>query len=70
MFREADDMVKLSILVYTLIELREAARNGKLERPSLQILNVLLTMDKALSIIATEANLLKEILSEGDHSSE
>jgi hypothetical protein len=60
-------MVKLSILVYTLIELREAARNGKLEGPSLQILNVPLPMDKALSIIATEADLLKEILSEGDH---
>ena len=62
-------MVKLSVLIYTLIELREVARSGKLdEHPkSLEILDLPLPMDKALSIIATEAELLKELLSDGAH---
>eukprot|EP00956_Cyclotella_meneghiniana_P036305 scaffold123826_cov79-Cyclotella_meneghiniana.AAC.1 len=69
LFQEADDMVKLSVLIYTLIELREVARSGKLDEnsKSMQILDVPLPMDKALSIIATEAELLKEVLSDGAH---
>ncbi|KAL3795355.1 hypothetical protein HJC23_009528 [Cyclotella cryptica] len=69
LFEEADDMVKLSTLIYSLIELREVARSGKLDgHPrSLQILDLPLAMDNALSIIATEAELLKEILSDGAH---
>lgn len=69
LYREADDMVKLSILIYTLIELRDVARSGKLDGhpASLKILDMPLPMDKALSIIATEAELLKEVLSDGAH---
>lgn len=69
LYEEADDMVKLSTLIYTLIELREVARSGKLDGhpKSLQILDLPLAMDNALSIIATEAELLKEILSDGTH---
>ncbi|KAL3790271.1 hypothetical protein ACHAWO_001346 [Cyclotella atomus] len=62
-------MVKLSVLIYTLIELREIARSGKLDGhdASLKILDLPLPMDKALSIIATEADMLKELLSDGAH---
>jgi hypothetical protein len=69
LFQEADDMVKLSVLIYTLIELREIARSGKLDGhdASLKILDLPLPMDKALSIIATEADMLKELLSDGAH---
>lgn len=81
LFREADDMVKLSVLVYTLVELREAARGGKLpphgdnnnddERncnsSSMRILDLPLPMDEALSILASEAESLKELLSDGAH---
>lgn len=69
LFQEADDMVKLSVLIYTLIELREIARSGKLDGhdASLKILDLPLPMDKALSIIATEADMLKALLSDGAH---
>eukprot|EP00569_Conticribra_weissflogii_P008187 CAMPEP_0171339232 /NCGR_PEP_ID=MMETSP0878-20121228/7825_1 /TAXON_ID=67004 /ORGANISM="Thalassiosira weissflogii, Strain CCMP1336" /LENGTH=481 /DNA_ID=CAMNT_0011841123 /DNA_START=116 /DNA_END=1558 /DNA_ORIENTATION=+ len=69
LFEEADDMIKLSNLIYTLIELRELARNGKLEGhdKSLQIMELPLPMDRALSIIASEAEVLKRVLSDGAH---
>ncbi|KAL7470414.1 hypothetical protein ACHAXS_010653 [Conticribra weissflogii] len=69
LFEEADDMIKLSNLVYTLVELRELARNGKLEGhdKSLRIMELPLPMDRALSVIASEAEVLKRVLSDGTH---
>ena len=69
LFEEADEMVKLSNLIYTLIELRELARSGKLNehKASLQILEMPLPMDQALSIIVSEAGILQQVLSDGSH---
>jgi len=69
LFEEADDMVKLSNLIYTLIEMRDLVRSGAFDdrETTKQIMELPLPMDKALSIIATEAETLKEKLSDGAH---
>jgi len=69
LFEEADGGVKLSNLTYALIELRDLAGSGKLdEHPkSLTILQLPLPFDQALSILATEAEILKDALSDGTH---
>jgi len=66
---EASDMVTLSNLIYSLAELRDLARNGVLNDPtrSLRILEMPLPLDTALSIIKSEGELLREILSDGKH---
>lgn len=64
-------MLNLSILIYTLVELRDLARNGVLEKPatSMRILQTPLPLDTALEIIITEGELLKEVLDDGKHES-
>ena len=64
-------MLNLSILIYTLVELRDLARNGVLEQPatSMRILQTPLLLDTALEIIITEGELLKEVLDDGKHES-
>jgi hypothetical protein len=64
-------MLNLSILIYTLVELRDLARNGVLEKPdtSMRILQTPLPLDIALEIIITEGELLKEVLDDGKHES-
>lgn len=64
-------MLNLSILIYTLVELRDLARNGVLEQPvaSMRILQTPLPLDTALEIIITEGELLKEVLDDGKHES-
>lgn len=69
LFHEANDMVNLSILIYTLVELRDLARNGVLENPaqSMRILKTPLPLHTALEIIVQESELLKEVLDDGKH---
>ena len=69
LFVEADTMLNLSNLIYTLAELRDLARNGVLNNPtqSLRILDIPLPLDTALTIINQEGELLKEVLDDGKH---
>mmetsp|Transcript_7574 Transcript_7574/g.17184 ORF Transcript_7574/g.17184 Transcript_7574/m.17184 type:complete len:482 (+) Transcript_7574:52-1497(+) len=62
-------MLNLSLLIYTLAELRDLARNGVLNNPtqSMRILELPLPLDTALKIIAQEGDLLKEVLDDGKH---
>ena len=64
-------MIDLSNLIYTLVELRELARNGVLSNPttSLRILDLPLPMDTAMTVIKGEAELLREVLGDGAHGS-
>lgn len=70
LFHEADDMLILSNLIYTLAELRDLARNGVLNSPatSMRIIDAgPLPLDTALKIIVQEGELLKEVLDDGKH---
>jgi len=69
LYREADDMLHLSNLIYTLAELRDLARNGVLNNParSSRILDLPLPLDTAMKIIADESELLREVLDDGKH---
>ncbi|KAL7541822.1 hypothetical protein ACHAXR_011251 [Thalassiosira sp. AJA248-18] len=69
LYHEADDMLILSNLIYTLAELRDLARNGVLNNPiqSMRILEVPLPLDTALKIIGAEGELLREVLDDGKH---
>lgn len=69
LFHEADDMLNLSNLIYTLAELRDLARNGVLNNPtqSTRILELPLPLDTALKIISQEGELLREVLDDGKH---
>ncbi|KAL7470416.1 hypothetical protein ACHAXS_010655 [Conticribra weissflogii] len=69
LFKEADDMIKQSNLIYALSELRDLARNGVLNDPSksFRILQLPLPLETAETIIFNEAALLKEVLSDGKH---
>ncbi|KAL9179477.1 hypothetical protein ACHAXT_008767 [Thalassiosira profunda] len=69
LFREADDMLALSNLVYALAELRELARNGVLNDPaaSSRILDVPLPLETAGKIVKAESGLLREVLDDGKH---
>ena len=69
LYHEADDMLNLSNLIYTLAELRDLARNGVLNNPvqSVRILEVPLPLDTALKIISSEGGLLREVLDDGKH---
>src|SRR5210317_766866 len=67
LYDEASTMIDLSNLIYTLVELRELARNGVLSDPSksLRILDLPLPMETAVSVIKNEAGLLREVLGDG-----
>lgn len=69
LYTEADTMIKLSNLIYTLVELRDLARNGVLNNPasSMRILDTPLPLDTAVTIITQEGEMLKEILDDGKH---
>ena len=69
LYHEADDMLNLSNLIYTLAELRDLARNGVLNNPaqSMRILDMPLPLDTAMKIISAEGELLKEVLDDGKH---
>jgi len=69
LFHEADDMLNLANLIYTLAELRDLARNGVLNNPaqSMRILDLPLPLSTAMKIIANEGELLKEVLDDGKH---
>eukprot|EP00804_Cyclotella_cryptica_P027055 CCRYP_013691-RA/>CCRYP_013691-RA protein AED:0.02 eAED:0.02 QI:277/1/1/1/0/0/2/199/604 len=71
LFAEASSMLNLSLLIYTVSELRELARNGVLNDPtkSLRILQTPLPLETAFNIIEGEADLLQEVLSDGKHGS-
>ena len=69
LYIEADTMISLSNLIYTLAELRDLARNGVLNNPaqSSRILDLPLPLNTALTIISQEGEMLKEILDDGKH---
>jgi hypothetical protein len=71
LYDEASTMIDLSNLIYTLVELRELARNGVLSDPakSLRILDLPLPMETAMTVIKGEAGLLREVLGDGAHGS-
>jgi len=62
-------MLNLSNLIYTLVELRDLARNGVLNNPgkSTRILDLPLPLNVALKIISSEGELLREVLDDGKH---
>mmetsp|Transcript_10898 Transcript_10898/g.23624 ORF Transcript_10898/g.23624 Transcript_10898/m.23624 type:complete len:638 (-) Transcript_10898:157-2070(-) len=70
LFHEADDMLNLANLIYTLVDLRNLARNGGLNDPdqSKRILDVPLPLGRALHILSTEGVALKESLDEESHT--
>jgi len=70
LFHEADDMLNLSNLIYTLVDLRNLAREGKLLDPdqSKRILDMPLPLGTALRILSTEGETLKQALDDGKHS--
>lgn len=69
LFHEADDMLNLSLLIYTLVDLRNLARDGGLGCPetSHRILEVPLPLKAALDIMAKEGETLKQALDDGEH---
>mmetsp|Transcript_44631 Transcript_44631/g.94975 ORF Transcript_44631/g.94975 Transcript_44631/m.94975 type:complete len:627 (+) Transcript_44631:181-2061(+) len=69
LFHEADDMLNLANLIYTLAELRDLARNGVLNNPdkSTRILDLPMPLTVALQIIMSEGELLREVLDDGKH---
>lgn len=71
LYDEASTMIDLSNLIYTLVELRELARNGVLTDPSksLRILDLPLPLETAVSVIKNEAGLLREVLNDKEHGS-
>eukprot|EP00970_Alexandrium_tamarense_P018136 scaffold13320_cov215-Alexandrium_tamarense.AAC.20 len=68
---EASTMLSLSLLIYTLSELRDLARNGILNDPiqSTRVLQMPLPLETALDVIKGEREMLLEVLSDGRHGS-